>query len=366
MNIVLATAPDEDSPWNEGSFPPLGLLYVAGSVKNLPGVAVKVIDTYGEGLTLYQSVERILSCSPDILGVTVTSKNFREARRLTAGVKAARPDTLTIFGGIHPTIFDGLLLQEIPELDFVFRGEAEEGFPELCRRLLEGRELTGVPGVSYRNNGEVVRGEIQRIQDLDSLPIPDRSLLAYTSYGTQWYGFKFPGLPPLATASSSRGCPYHCVFCSCTKMFGDRLRTRSAENVFQELLQLSNAGFKAVIFFDDNFTGNVERVNRLCQLILEHGLKLHLACAGVLQKLPDATLKLMHRAGFDVIFVGVESGSDAQLRRYKKPTTSRMLAEDILRAKKANIVVIASFITGYAGETAADHQATKEFVRKVR
>ncbi|MDD5643494.1 MAG: hypothetical protein PHX53_17725, partial [Syntrophales bacterium] len=96
MNIVLATAPDEDSPWNEGSFPPLGLLYVAGSVKNLPGVAVKVIDTYGEGLTLYQSVERILSCSPDILGVTVTSKNFREARRLTAGVKAARPDTLTI------------------------------------------------------------------------------------------------------------------------------------------------------------------------------------------------------------------------------------------------------------------------------
>ncbi|MFZ5450590.1 MAG: B12-binding domain-containing radical SAM protein [Thermodesulfobacteriota bacterium] len=366
MNIVLATAPDEDSPWNEGSFPPLGLLYVATSVKNLPGVEVKVIDTYCEGLNMDQSVERILSCSPDLLGVTVTSKNFREARKLTAGVKAARPDTRTIFGGIHPTIFDTLLLKEIPALDFVFRGEGEEGFPELCRRLLEGRDLAGVPGISYRNNGEVVRGEIQRIQNLDSLPMPDRSLLADTSYGTQWYGFNFPGLPPLATASSSRGCPYHCVFCSCTKMFGDRLRTRSAENVFQELLQLANAGFEAVIFFDDNFTGDVERVNRLCRLILEHDLKMYLACAGVLHKVPDDTLKLMHRAGFDVIFVGVESGSDAQLRRYKKPTTSRKLAEDILRAKKANIVVIASFITGYAGETAADHEASKEFVRKVK
>lgn len=366
MNIVLATAPDEDSPWNEGSFPPLGLLYIASSVKDLPGVQVKVIDTYCEGLNLDQSVARIVSCSPDILGVTVTSKNFREARRLTAGVKAARPDTVTVFGGIHPTIFDSLLLQEIPELDLVFRGEAEEGFPELCRRLLGGQEIAGVPGLSYRANGEVVRGEIQRIQDLDSLPIPDRSLLAYKHYGTQWYGFKFPSLPPLTTMSSSRGCPYHCVFCSCTKMFGDRLRTRSAENVFRELQQLAQAGFKAVIFFDDNFTGDVKRVDRLCRLILEHDLQMHLACAGVLQKVPDDTLKLMHQAGFDLLFVGVESGSDAQLRRYKKPTTSRKLAEDILRAKKANMVIIASFITGEAGETAADHEASKEFVRKVR
>jgi radical SAM superfamily enzyme YgiQ (UPF0313 family) len=149
-------------------------------------------------------------------------------------------------------------------------------------------------------------------------------------------------------------------------MFGDRLRTRSAENVLQELLQLAKEGFKAVIFFDDNFTGNVERVNRLCRLILEHDLKMYMACAGVLHKVPDDTLKLMHQAGFDIIFVGVESGSDAQLRRYKKPTTSRKLAHDIQRAKNARLAVIASFITGHSRETVADHEATMEFVRKVR
>ena len=366
MNIVLATAPDEGSPWNEGSFPPLGLLYVATSVKQLPGVGVKVLDTFCEGLTMDQSVERILGLAPDILGLTVTSKNFREAWKLTARVKAARPGMLTIFGGIHPSLFDQGLLQEIPELDLAFRGEAEEGFPELCRRLLEGKEIAGTPGISYRANGHVVRGELQRIKDLDALPVPDRSLLSYKGYGTQWYGFKFPDIPPLATMSSSRGCPWHCVFCSCTRMFGNRLRTRSAENVFQELRQLYRDGFRAAFFFDDNFTGNVERVTRLCRLILEHDLKMYLACAGVLQNVPDATLKLMHQAGFDVIFVGVESGSDAQLKRYKKPTTSRKLADDIQRARKANIAVIASFITGEAGETAADHEATKEFVRNVR
>jgi len=344
----------------------LGLLYVAASVKDLPGVRVKIIDAFCEGLTMDQAVERILPLAPDLLGVTVTSRNFREAGKLTARVKAARPGVLTILGGIHPSLFDSVMLKEMPAVDFVFRGEAEEGFPELCRRLMQGKEIAGVPGISYRANGAVVRGELQRIQNLDSLPPPDRSLLEYQGYGKQWYGFQFPTLPPFTTVSSSRGCPWHCVFCSCTRMFGQRLRARSAENVFQELLQLAQAGFQVVIFFDDNFTGDVERVNRLCRLILKHGLKMSMACAGVLHKVPDDTLKLMHQAGFDLIFVGVESGSDAQLRRYKKPTTSRMLAQDIQRAKEANLMIIASFITGDSKETVADHEATKEFVRKVR
>jgi anaerobic magnesium-protoporphyrin IX monomethyl ester cyclase len=366
MNIVLATAPDEDSPWNVGSFPPLGLLYVASSVRHLPGVRVKICDTFCEGLTMDQAVERILSQAPDLLGVTVTSKNFREVQQLTARVKAARPGVLTIFGGFHPSLFDHLLLKEIPELDFAFRGEAEEGFPELCRRLLQGEEIAGVPGLSYRSQGTVVRGELQRIQNLDALPFPDRSLLEYRGYGTQWYGFHLPQTLPLTTMSSSRGCPYHCLFCACTQMFGDRLRARSAENVFQEMQQLAHEGFKAVIFFDDNFTGNAERVNRLCQLILEHRLEMRLACAGTLYNLPDETLKLMHRAGFDLIFMGVESGSDAQLRRFKKPTTSQRLAHDMKRAKKAHMVIIASFITGGPGETAVDHEASKELVRKAK
>jgi anaerobic magnesium-protoporphyrin IX monomethyl ester cyclase len=284
VNIALATSPDKRSPWNVGSFPPLGLLYVAASVNNIPGVRVKLVDTFCEGLSMDQSVERILALAPDMLGVTVTSKNFQEAWKLTAGVKAARPDVLIIFGGIHPSLFDDLLLKEMPQLDLILRGEAEKGFPQLCQRLMKGEDIAGVPGISYRSNGAVVRGELQRIQDLDALPFPDRSLLDYKGYGAQWYGFKLPKTLPLTTASSSRGCPWHCTFCSCTRMFGNRLRTRSAENVFQELLQLAHKGFKAVIFFDDNFTGNVERVNRLCRLILEHGLEMNFACAGMLHK----------------------------------------------------------------------------------
>ncbi len=353
-------------PWNAGSFPPLGLLYLAGSVKNLPDVRVRLVDAFCEGLDVDQSAEKILSHSPDVVGVSVTSRHFEVLSRLLANLKAARRDILTIAGGIHATLFDHLLLKEIPALDLVLRGEADASFPELCQRLMAGEEMVGVSGLSYRANGEVVRGEPQHIEDLDSLPFPDRSIADFTGYGFQWYGFRLPNLPRFTTAFSSRGCNFNCTFCAGTKLCHNKLRTRSAENVFQELAQLSQEGFEFVIFFDDNFTGEASRVDKLCRLILEHGLTLRLAFAGTLYNVPPATLQLMHQAGFDLVFLGVESASDAQLKRYRKPATRQSLASDILRAKEAHMFTIASFITGSKEEEESDHEASQSFIRKVQ
>ncbi len=364
LNIVLATSPI-DIAWNSGSFPPLGLLYLAANIKNLPGVRVKIVDAFCEGLNVDQTAERILALSPDVVGVSVMSTKLENLPRLLGRIKAARHDTLTLAGGLHATLFDRLLLKEIPELDLVLRGEAEESFLELGKRLLAGKETAGLPGLSYRAQGKVIRGEPQQIEDLDSLPFPDRSLLDYPGYGKQWYGFELPLLPRFTTAFSSRGCLFNCTFCAGTKLSGNRLRIRSAENVLQELLVLSQEGYEFVIFFDDNFTGNVDRLDKLCHLIIEHIPNMRLACAGTLHHVPDATLDLMHRAGFDLVFLGVESGSDEQLRRYRKPTTRKQLATDIIRTKKAHIATIASFITGGLGETDQDHEATRTLVWEV-
>jgi anaerobic magnesium-protoporphyrin IX monomethyl ester cyclase len=366
VNIVLATVPIPDIPWNVGSFPPLGLLYLAGGVKHLDGIKISLVDAFCEGLTVQQTVARILAGEPDLVGLSMASRNLRAAAHLLDELKAARPGLLTLAGGIHPTLFDELLLKEIPSLDLILRGEADESFPELCRRLLAGQELAGIPGLSHRVNGDIRRGEPQVIEDLDSLPLPDRSFLNPDTYGTQWYGFSLPILPRFTTTSSSRGCLYNCTFCAGVKMCQNRLRTRSAEHVMAELVSLAQAGYEFVIFFDDNFTGELSRVDKLCRLIIAQPLNLSLAFAGTLNHLPDSTLHLMHRAGFDLVFVGVESGSDAQLRRYHKPSASNILAADITRAKKANIITIASFITGSQWESDLDHEATKNFIRQVR
>lgn len=365
MNIVLATSPAEEDKHGVGSMAPLSLGYLAASLKQLPGVTVGIVDAYGEGLTAAQAAGRVLALSPDLLGVSSTSFCFGDGMRLVSQAKAKKRDMVVVMGGYHPTTFDYLFLKELAPLDFVIRGEGDESFPELCRRLLKAESIAGLPGLSYRENGRVVRGEPQQIQDLDALPFPARELFTYEGYFRQFGGHPIPTLPRTANVVTSRGCPYHCSFCP--KMFPEwRYRMRSAENVFQEILELHNAGFEMAFFQDENFSHDIIRVKKICNLILEHNLRMRFAFQGTIHHLPESVFQLMHKAGFDALFVGLESGSDAQLKRYSKPGDSKNLAEGIKRAKKAHMAVVGFFIFGAPGETACDFEATQNFICQTR
>jgi anaerobic magnesium-protoporphyrin IX monomethyl ester cyclase len=141
---------------------------------------------------------------------------------------------------------------------------------------------------------------------------------------------------------------------------------RSAENVFAEILELHRAGYKIAFFQDENFSYDIPRVEKICHLILKHNLKMRFAFQGTIHHLPESVFQLMHRAGFDALFVGVESGSDAQLRRYGKPGTTKTLAEGIRRAKRAHMLVVGFFVYGGPGETDQDFEATQKFIQEVR
>jgi radical SAM superfamily enzyme YgiQ (UPF0313 family) len=141
-------------------------------------------------------------------------------------VKTQKRDTLTIMGSYHPTMFDDLMLKEVPQLDMVLRGEADRSLPELCLRLLHGQSVTESSGLSYRSNGQIVRGIPQQIDDLDSLPFPDRGAMDFAGYFYQFGGFYLPKIPLAANVASSRSCPFKCTFCP--KMFPEwRYRIRS-------------------------------------------------------------------------------------------------------------------------------------------
>ncbi|MBM3301819.1 MAG: cobalamin-dependent protein, partial [Deltaproteobacteria bacterium] len=276
MNIVLATPPVAGSAWGVGSYPPLGLLYLAACVKHLPEVKVRIVDAYAEGLDVANACERVMSYSPDMFGLSATSMTFRGGWELLKRVKEARRDILTILGGFHATLFDRVLLREIEEVDVVARGEAERSFPQLCESLIRGHGISGISGISYRFRGEVVSAELQMIEDLDSLPFPDRSILDYDGYGTQWGGFTLPMVPHLATMVSSRGCIYNCTFCADKVLKTSKWRPRSADGVFLELQELSRNGSKTIFFVDENFAGDVGRVDDICHKIIGQHLKIRL------------------------------------------------------------------------------------------
>jgi len=364
MRIVLTTPPAERKAWS--TVPPFGLTYLAASVKNMPGVELRIVDAMSEGLNADEAIERILRLSPDVVGVSVTSMTIQRGMKLVIGVKRASPRILTMGGGYHATAFDDLLLREIPELDMVLRGEADRSFPELCRRLLRDEQIAGVPGLSHRVDGEVVRGEPQYIQDLDSIPMPDRAALDFKGYWQNFAGMLLPELPRLGEIGSSRGCPHLCTFCSKLTAGSKKYRMRSAENVFREVQELVEDGCRTIFFTDENFSCDVRRIRKICRMVVDHKLSVRFIFEGTLHNLSQSVLDLMHEAGFDACIVGVESGSDAQLRRYKKPGNRREIAAGIRRAKKAHIFVDGFFMCGAPGETSLDCEATNEFVRRIR
>lgn len=365
MKIVLASPPAEGSNLGKGSLPPQGLLYVAAALQQVAGVEVAFVDAFAEGLYAEEAAERVLDLSPDMVGVSVMSTSIGRGLKLLTRVKRARPGISTILGGPHATLFDRLLLKEVPELDMVLRGEAEESFPELCRRLLASVELAGSPGLSYRSNGNGVSGEIQLVKNLDAIPFPARELLTYDGYYDKWGHWHIGAGGMVASILSSRGCPANCTFCTRISPEFGRWRARSIANIVEEVVKLSQEGYKVATFVDENLTINLNRVHELCHEIMRRQPDIRLAFQGFIHHLPQATLDLMKQAGFDFVFVGVESGSDAVRRLMRKPAKAHTIAEGVRRAKKARIVVLTAFITGTPGETAADHQASRNFIKEV-
>ena len=127
-----------------------------------------------------------------------------------------------IIGGPHPTFVPD---DALPHADFVARGEGGDGLMlELIEALAGERELESIRGLSFWRDRRPVHNELrERCADLDSLPIPDLSLIV---------GSKRIRETPIMT---SLGCPFDCTFCTVTMMFGRAYRCRSPENVIAEL-----------------------------------------------------------------------------------------------------------------------------------
>jgi len=365
MNIVISTSPAVDDKHGVRSLPPLSIGYIAAGARKVPEANVKIVDCYGEGLDTASAVKRILAHSPDVVAVSSTSMCYPSALTMITMLKERKPDTVTVLGGYHATMFDTLLLAETPALDYIQRGEGDLSFPALCLALQEGTPVSDVAGVSYRDGDTIVSGVPQQVEDLDALPFPDRDALDFDGYFHQFGGFFLPKLEPIANIVSSRSCPYHCTFCP--KMFpGWTYRIRSAESLFAELEELYSRGVRIGFFQDENFSHDADRLEKFCNMIIQSGMKMRFMFQGTIHHLSQKTFDLMHKAGFDGLFVGIESGSDDQLRRYRKPGTSRQLAEAVKKAKKAHMIVIGFFIHGGHGESLKDSAKTQDFIREVR
>jgi anaerobic magnesium-protoporphyrin IX monomethyl ester cyclase len=348
----------------EASWPPLGLLYMATVLKE-KGLGVSILDQPAKGYSIEDTVRWVEGEDPDVLGFSGLSMSGRTAALTSIEVKKTLPDLPIVFGGLYATFNAERVLWKYPSVDVVVRGEGEETIVDLVDALETGGSLKEVQGIAFRD-GDAVFSTSDRplIEDLDSLPFPDRSLLD-DEYHSDIGGANI-AVKKFTSVVSSRGCVYRCRFCSCHRLCRGRWRARSVDNTMEELHYLASEGYKQFIFIDDCFTLNPERAIEICRRMREEKLDFEWICEGRVDSGSYEMLREISRAGCKIIYFGIESANQRILDYYEKSITPEQSVRAVETARRAGIdLIMGTFIVGAPDETREEIQNTLDFAKRL-
>ena len=329
-------------------FPPLGISYIAASLQQA-GYSVRLLDcTF---LQRYAALQIALEADVAVIGiycmVSMNEACFWFAQQLRDRCQ------FLVAGGPLPTCDPEPFLDYF---DVVVRGEGEQTMPELLSAFETGINLNAVAGIVFRSKEGKPEGGVGKscytakrpfTRDLDPIPFPARELLPnqnYIQYGKKKYGYA------ITTVMSTRGCPYHCEFCS-NVVFGGSYRERSPQNVVDEIEVALGFGYERISFSDDVFTMKRSREIEICKEILLRGLIFQWECLGRVDALDYPTAVAMKYAGCTRVFFGIESGDDQILELMRKEISSEQARQAVQAAHNAGLQVGAFFILFYPGDT---------------
>ena len=317
------------------TIPALGLESIAANILDL--VEVKIVNAKVRNLNTMEIMKEVNEFCPDIVGISccfTIGINFA----LKIAKESKKQGYRIILGGWHPS-FDYSEVLEYPFVDVIVRGEGEITF----RELIKNRNLEEIKGISYKDNGDIINNDDRPlIKDLNKLPFPARKLRNKKSH------FQIFQMP-IDVIETSRGCPFKCTFCNIHLFFRGTYRTKSIDRVIQELKIISSQKKgQNVLFVDDNFTANMKRVEKICDLIIEEGIKLDFICQSridVIKNNPNIIRK-MSKAGFWLFFLGIESFNQKSLNGLQKKIEFRDIVEAIKILQDNDIITIGSMLIG--------------------
>ncbi len=361
----ISPSPAPETPGKvEAAWPPLGILYCATLLAE-NGTEVSVLDQAALGFSSRQTVQWIKREDPDVLGFSVLIPSFKEAMNIARQAKTQNPNIVIVLGNYQATFNAEKIIEKYPFVDIIVRGEGEHTSLELARCLPKKRNLKDIAGITFRKNGKALSTtDRPPLRNLDDLPIPNRSLID-ARYSSDIFGIKVASRK-FTSIVSSRGCPFGCTFCACTR-FAHRLwRPRSVENIMNELNFLRSEDYEQFLFVDDNFTLNPKRVVKLCRKIREEKMDFEWWCDSRVDNCTYDMLREMAKAGCKLLYFGVESANQRILDYYKKGITPEQSRSVVRKARKAGAdVIVGSFIVGAPDETIGEIKNTLKFAHEL-
>jgi radical SAM superfamily enzyme YgiQ (UPF0313 family) len=234
--------------------------------------------------------------------------------------------------------------EQFPDVDHFVLNEAEETLAPFLRDLEQGQAKRVYTSTEF--------------PDIHQTPVPlwqVANLKHYDSISIQF----------------SRGCPYNCDFCNITTLLGHRPRTKTAAQIVAELDSLYALGWrKSVFFVDDNFIGNKKQIkSEVLPALIEWrkgkaGMPFNTEASINLADDPEL-LRLMVKAGFETVFIGIETPNEDSLTECSKhQNKGRNLVESVKQLQRAGLQVQGGFIVGFDNDSSSIFQQQIDFIQK--
>jgi len=336
---------------------PVGLACVAAATQKA-GHDVNLLDLIEANDPAVSLKQAVREFNPDVIGISVRNIDdqsmeesqflLKEVKEVIAACRALSKAPI-VLGGAGYSIFPESSLEYLGA-DLGIQGEGEEAFPALLKRIEEGRDFTGAPGLYVSRAGP--RGERAFAKELDELPLPDIHLLSAARHRDKEFWL------PVQTR---RGCPMNCSYCSTAVIEGCAIRKRSPEAVIKWLGECAAAGFRRFYFVDNTFNLPPSYARTLCSKLVEANLDIAWRCILYPVKIDEELIRLMAKAGCVEVSLGFESGHELILHgmnKHFKPEDVRHTSEFL---GKYGIRRMGFLLLGGPGETKESAQESLAF-----
>ncbi len=346
------------------TLPSLGILYLAAVLRR-EGYAVSVIEASSLGLSLRELLDEIIAIDPEFVGISATTLSIFNASKLADEIKKSNGKMKIIVGGPHLTTIPEETMGLFKSFDFAVIGEGEETMRELINFLEQGKKISDVSGIVFRQGDSIVRTDPRVfLDDLDKLPFPAWDLLADFPNKYHPPPFRFKKLPAVYIVTT-RGCPYKCIFCD-RSVFGNKCRGHSAEYIIELLEYLYNKfGIREILIEDDTFVTFKSRLIKICEGIINRDIKISWSCLGRADAITPEILSLMKKAGCWSISYGIETGDEEVMKFIGKNITLDKIEQAVRLTKKAGILSKGFFIMGHPIDTHDTIKKTIDFTLRI-
>jgi radical SAM superfamily enzyme YgiQ (UPF0313 family) len=346
---------------------PLSVIYASAHVVK-KGYDVQILDLRCHRTHWKEVLRGHLRKQYKLVGISVmTGSPLRNAVEVSRIIRAESPATKIVWGGPHPTVLPETV--ENPYIDYTIRGYGSEPLLKLIEALhADEEDLSRIESLSYKKDGKIFHNKRpDRFEMLDFHDIP-YDLVDITSPD---YARGFSG-EILFPVFSAIGCPYKCAFCispaTYTVINGPKWMPYDTQEVLAHIeYGIKRYGAKHICIMDDTCFPDLERMRRIFQLIIERELNITLEFRGArvneLDRMDDAFLEILVRAGGRMLMVGFESGSDRVLEIMKKGISKdQIIRVNRKLARYPELVPHYNLIYGVPGERYEDLLETKETV----